>query len=169
MSRRILGTMRFDMGNDSLYIPSIPWGHLALDPNRRDHPGVLTADCDRGVATRDFWNEARREIVIHLYCNRPDKKAIDAAIQRHQERHGEVTGVTIYVDPAIYRDLGQLFTLWGFDRSIAREHPKVPYFVLTRATAKKIPDRPTPEESEADRKLREAKMLVRSGRATIGI
>jgi hypothetical protein len=164
MPRRILGTMHFDMGKDSLHIPAIPWGdHPAIDPNRRDHPGVLTADCDRGVATKDFWNEARREIVIHLYCNRPDKKAIDAAIERHQEQHGEVTGVTIYVDPAIYRDLGQLFTLWGFDRNIAREHPKAPYFVLIRATVKKIPDRPTPEESQSDRALREAKAIVRSG------
>jgi hypothetical protein len=165
MPRRILGTMHFDMGKDSLHIPAIPWGDdPAIDPNRRGHPGVLTADYDRGVATKDFWNEARREIVIHLYCNRPDKKAIDAVIERHQEQHREVTGVTIYVDPAVYRDLGQLFTLWGFDRNIAREHSKVPYFVLTRATAKKIPDRPTPHECQADRKLREAKSLVRSGK-----
>jgi hypothetical protein len=158
--------VHFDIGNDSLLIPSIPdrpsfGASVGSGLDYRDRPVVLTTECDRGDATRYLWDEARREVVIRLYCNRPDKKEIDAAVERHQKQHGEVAGVVAYVDPVVYQDFGPLFDLWGFERDISRERPRVPYLALTRATAKKIPERPTVEESEADRKLRGAKALVR--------
>src|SRR5260370_401345 len=166
--------MYFDVGADSLFIPAIPdrpssfSASVGSGLDYRDRPGVLTTECDRGNATRYLWDESRREIVIHLYCNRPDKKEIDAAVDRLRKQHGDATSV-VYVDPAIYQDFSPLFTLWGFERNISREHPKVPYLALTRATSKKIPDRPMPEESQSDRALQEARALVRSGKAAIGI
>jgi hypothetical protein len=165
---KTFGPLHFDMSTDSMYIPAI-----TQPPDRtttvgsgidyRDHPGVLTTACDRGVRTKDFWDEARQEVVIHFYCNRPDKKLIDDVVQRYGELHGD-RDVVVYVDPVVYGDLAAVFTRWGFERTSNREHPKVPYFVLTRRAGQKLPDRQMiPKESETDRKVREAKSLVRSG------
>jgi len=154
------------MGADSLFIPAIPQRSITVGSgiDYRDRPVVLTTECDQGNSTRYVWNEARREVVIRLYCNWPDKKEIDAAVNRMREQHGEITGVVIYVDPTIYQDSGPLFHLWGFERDIRRERSRIPYLALFRATGEKLPDRPTPEESAEEKALREAKALVRSVR-----
>jgi hypothetical protein len=156
--------VHFDMGSDSLFIPAIPERPTTVGSGLdcRDRPAVLTTECDRGNSARCIWNEARREIIIHLYCNWPDKKEIDAAVDRMREQHVEITGVVIYVDPTIYQDSGPLFHLWGFERDIRREQNRIPYLALVRATGEKLPDRPTPEESVEEKALREAKELVRS-------
>lgn len=148
----------------SEWIPAIP-DHdrpatLGSGLDYRDRPVALTTACDRGRATEYRWNEQRRECVVHLYTNRPDKRAIESAIER-MRKDGEVTGVTIYIDPAVFAE-DLTLTSMKFERQESREHPNVPYLVLWRA-ATRPPDRPKPELSEGERKLREAKQAVRSG------
>lgn len=99
--------VHFDTGPDSLFIPAIPERPTTVGSglDYRDRPAVLTTKCDQGNSTRYVWNEARRELVIRLYCNWPDKKEIDAAVNRMREQHGKIAGVVIYL--ALVRATGE--------------------------------------------------------------
>jgi hypothetical protein len=127
----------------------------------RDRPTVLTTDCDRHRTTLYHWNEARREVLVHFFCNRPDKKVIEQAIREMRKEHGEVSGVTVYVDPTVFSEDLVLDTM-GFTRDTSREHAGIPYIVLRRAATVTL-DRPKRQETEGEKRVREAKELVRSG------
>jgi len=94
---------------------------------------VLTTDCDRERETLYHWNNARREAVIHLFCNRPDKKLIEDHIKAMKKEHGEVSGVTVYVDPQVFRDDLVLVEIMKFERDIRREKQGIPYLVVTKS------------------------------------
>ena len=86
------------------------------------------------------------------------KKEIEREVMKAKEIHGEVSAVTIYIDPQVFTEDSVLDAM-GFERDICREHTGVPYLVLTRA-ATVTPDRPKREESEGEKRLREAKEIV---------
>lgn len=122
---------------------------------------MTPSPCDRHRTTLYHWNEARREVLVHLFCNRPNKKDIEAEVAKAKGIHGEVSAVTVYIDPQVFTEDSVLDAM-GFTRDISREHVGVPYIVLRRA-ATVTPDRPKRQESEGEKRVREAKELVRSG------
>jgi len=150
---------RIPLPTDGEWIPAIEDHPTTFGSglDYRDRAGVLTTDCDRGYSTKYRWDDRRREVVVYLYRNAPVKGEIDSEITKAKKEHREVSGVVIFIDPEVFAEYCPLLTALGFDRNIAREHAKVPYFVVTKTLTVKAT---TPDRRSVEEKLKEAKSVI---------